>query len=81
MQDATLETPAVARVVGDEPRAIQVRVIRVLRGNAAGCDEDACFQHAANHCPHPEPARFKDHPQRRGKAAAFDEFHIYPVEI
>src|SRR5439155_13023726 len=48
-QDAVFKMPAAEWIVANEPRAVKIGVIALLRDHGAGCNERAAFQHAADH--------------------------------
>jgi len=81
VKDSTLEPPASARIVGNEPGPVEVGVVRVLRGDTTCGNEDAGLEHASHHGAHAELARSLDHAQRGREAAALDQLHVDPVEV
>ena len=80
VKDSTLEPPAGARIVGNEPGPVEVGVVRVLSGDTTCGDEDAGLEHASHHRAQAELVRAPDHAQRGREAAALDELHVDPVE-
>ena len=60
VKGSSLEPPAVARIVRDEPGPVEVGVVRALRGDATCGDEDAGLEHAAHHRAHAELVRSHD---------------------
>src|SRR5262245_44871052 len=72
VKDSTLEPPASARIVGNEPGPVEVGVVRVLRGDTTCSNEDARLEHAPHHGAHTELARSLKHAQRGRETSALD---------